>query len=211
MNGIEVGLRVFLSREIIQHSTLVSTHKGHTVQLSIFMLYWAGASAQTKPVIAPINLSMRQLQYVNHLSGHWFFFLYPLSFLPERHFLFLVLRWFTLCSFVHAYASFFPKSQSFPCPFPPSLSSPFKSPGKVSFLCFHCTPYQFLFFPSSPAPDIAWCAEGMQLPEEFPPTSPSFLISLSPTDPESQYFHLSLFSLTNWSSSGVIWPSMLRL
>lgn len=172
MNGIEVGLRVFLSREIIQHSTLVSTHKGHTVQLSIFMLYWAGASAQTKPVIAPINLSMRQLQYVNHLSGHWFFFFI--------HYLFFTRETFSLFSSAMVYFVFFcacicflfPKSQSFPCPFPPSLSSPFKSPGKVSFLCFHCTPYQFLFFPSSPAPDIAWCAEGMQLPEEFPPPPP---------------------------------------
>lgn len=133
MNGIEVGLRVFLSREIIQHSTLVSTHKGHTVQLSIFMLYWAGASAQTKPVIAPINLSMRQLQYVNHLSGHWFFFLYPLSFLPERHFLFLVLRWFTLCSFVHAYASFFLRAKVSLVPFHLHFPHHLRAPAKSAF------------------------------------------------------------------------------
>lgn len=63
-----------LSREIIQHSALVSVHKGHTVQLCIFMLYWAGASAQTKPVIAAINRSLRQLLHVNQMSGLCHFF-----------------------------------------------------------------------------------------------------------------------------------------
>lgn len=172
MNGIEIGLRVFLSREIIQHSTLVSTHKGRSVQLSIFMLYWAGASAQTKPVIAPINLSMRQLQYVNHLSGDWFFFLYPLSFFTRQTFSLFGSATVYSMFFCGCICFLFLKSQSFPCPFPPSLSSPFKIPGKVSFLCFHCAPLSVPVFSLLSCSWYSLMCWGNAAPRGIPPPPP---------------------------------------
>lgn len=58
MKGIEIGLHLFYQVEIIQDSSLVSMHKGHTVQPCIFMRY--RAIAQTKLTVPSINCSSGQ-------------------------------------------------------------------------------------------------------------------------------------------------------
>lgn len=67
MRGMKRACAV-LSSEIIQDSSLVSVHKGHSVQLGIFMLYRALAGVQTKPATAAINCSSGQKRKVNQTS-----------------------------------------------------------------------------------------------------------------------------------------------
>lgn len=63
----------------------------------------------------------------------------------------------------------FLKSRRSSCPTAPSLSSP--SVWAQSTFFVFTPPLSVPVFPPLAAPDIAWCAEGMQLPEEFPPSS----------------------------------------
>lgn len=98
----------------------------------------------------------------------------------------------------------FPKSRRSLCPPSPSLSSPSESLGQVNFLCFHCPPYQFLFCPSSGCSWFSLMCWGNAAPRGIPPPPPPFLISLSPTDPESHYpsplfvLHDSLVQFMSW-------------
>lgn len=139
MNGIEIGLHVLLSREIILHYPFVSVYKGHTVQFCICMLYRAEASAQTKPVIASINLSKTQKRYVNQMCSRSNCFCSAPTLTRQicrtGTRVQLTCRWECLCFRVVGF--FFQQ----PCPSSlPLFIFPLKCLGQVSSLCFHCPP-----------------------------------------------------------------------
>lgn len=79
----------------------------------------------------------------------------------------------------------FPPSCGSSCLTSASLSGPSESfRAKLTFFVFTAPLISSCFVPPPAAPDIAWCAEGMQLPEEFPRWAPPFLVPN--------------FTLTNW-------------
>lgn len=69
---------------------------------------------------------------------------------------------------------------------------------KSTPLCFRCPVIGSCSVLPLAAPDLAWCAKGMQLPEEFPHLLAPFLISLSPTDPGSHYPSPLIVLHDNW-------------
>lgn len=77
-------------------------------------------------------------------------------------------------------------------PSKPSVSA------KSTPLCFRCPAIGSCFVLPLAAPDLAWCAKGMRLPEEFPHLLASFLILLSPTDPGSHYPSPPIVLHDNW-------------
>lgn len=81
----------------------------------------------------------------------------------------------------------FPNSRRSPCLTSSGTFLPVGAFHRVDFLCFHCPSYRFLFVPPLAAPDIAWCAVGMQLPEEFHrpphPLVPNFTLTNWPRVP----------------------------
>lgn len=174
-----------LSREIIQHCALVSIHKGHTVQRCNLMLYWAGASARTKVVMAAIKCSLRQWQHVNQLSAQCIYF--PLIIHFHRTDMIncaavpLCGTGGCLLNIVGVYASISLRAVVPLSPlllhFPPLP----RVSAKSTLFVFTAPLISSCFVP----PDIAWCAEGMQLPEEFPhlPPFPNFTLSNWPRVP----------------------------
>lgn len=170
-----------LSREIIQPSALVSMHKEHAVQLCIFLLYRAGGWCVNK---ASNGFSKLPL-WTTAVSKSVLIFSAHRQICKVRAVVFL---WHWGCLFnvpLWVFVLQFPLSCGSSCLTSVSLSGPSESfRAKLTFFVFTAPLISSCFVPPPAAPDIAWCAEGMQLPVEFPHCAPPFLVPN--------------FTLTNW-------------
>lgn len=182
-----------LSREIIQRSSLVSMHKGHTVQLCIFMLYRAGASCTNKASNGNDKLLTGTIAASK--SDVWsvlfFFFFSCSSSTFARQICQTVLLSLSGTGVVYLTSHCGCLCFNFLRGVDPRvslllvLSSTSGSSGQVDFLCFHYPPYQFLFCPSSSCSWYSLMCRGNAAPGGIPPPPP-------PPPPVPN------FTLTNW-------------
>lgn len=130
-------------------------HKGHTVQLCIFMLYRAGASCTNKASNGNDKLLTGTIAASKSDVWSVLFFFFP------AHRLLSPDRFVKLCCCLSGTGVVYLTSHcgclcfNFLRGVDPRvslllvLSSTSGSSGQVDFLCFHYPPYQFLFCPSS--------------------------------------------------------------
>lgn len=177
MNGIEIGLHVFLSREIIQPlCSCFCTQRAHCAALHFYALSSRGqcankASNSSNKLLIEAKAACKS----DVCSGSCF---------PAHHLLSdrfvkrcccpsLWHRVVYLTSHCGCLCFNFPKCRSSPVSHFSFTFLPFwETQAKSTFFVFTAPLISSCFVPPLAAPDIAWCAEGMQLPEEFPHLPP---------------------------------------